>query len=254
MAQDHTGRASALKGSHMWGQQPAPAPRTPPARRLRYAHFVFPGQVVAEAIGCIHLALTELGGWSATAGGAAAGELSGHHAWTRRDAAVELQAVIVGLQPVIVSVGQRSNDLRVRLDAASISESIAGGRALANQLATMRRALRAIERAVRSSGGWPVRDVDLLGHVRQAQERFDWWVRAEHRIEGLTGYLTHRRCPDCQGWSRHEARWCRCCGREFGPRDNLDRDDARASAEREIAALRAQPLDLQDRSVPPRHA
>jgi hypothetical protein len=246
----------------MWGQQPVRAVRTAPARRLRYAHFAFPGQVpVTGAIDRIDRALADLGGWSA-AGTGETDQLSGHRVWTHRDAAVELQAVVVGLQPLTVSVGQRSRDPHVRLDTRAIRRSLATARALDRQLATVRRALSAIERGVRFSGGWPVRDVDLPGYVEQARRRLEWWVWAEHRVEWLTRYLSHRRCSVCQGWSRHDARWCRCCRYEFGPRDDMDRDDARAGAEREVAALNArgvamrggQSTDADSRSVQPSDA
>jgi hypothetical protein len=225
----------------LWGAQPAPVRTPAPARIRRYAHFAFPGHVLPlPALQHVDQVIVSLPGWAATTSVSIGGNPVGYAGWRHRDTGVELLAVIAGFQPLIVSLGQRSDDPELRVDAWALPETIASGKALRNQLATIRRALVAVQRAVGQLGGRAVRDVELLGLVKQSQERFEWWVRAEHRVEALTPFLTHRRCPACQAWSRYDARWCRGCRHEFGPRDDFARDDAKAKAEREIASLMAQ--------------
>jgi hypothetical protein len=188
----------------------------------RYAHLQFPGQVgIDAAVDQLERAIAARPGWQPVGHTGAA--VLGYQSWVHPRAGVELLAVVAGFQPLVVSVGQRS----------------AGGRRRHGVVAD---ALGSVERSVLAVGGRVVPDADLPGLVRQAQERFEWWVRAEHRMESLAPYLTHRCCPDCGDWSRFDARWCRSCRHEFTAQDNHDRDDARAAAEQELDELRADGL------------
>jgi hypothetical protein len=238
----------------MWGSPPARSARHAPVRTgSRYAHYVFTGPLpAATAMAAITRAVAALPGWRlSTAGGSAASpDVTGYQAFTHPDSGVELLAVIAGFQPLVVSVGQRSEDLRVET-GASAQDVARSGAALRGQLAIVSRALKAAERSARELGGRTVADAELLGLVRQAQERFEWWVAAERRAEQLARHLSHRSCPVCQGWSSSEARWCRGCGHEFTPQDTFRRDDAKAGAERELAALRAEGVRAVEGGPPP---
>jgi hypothetical protein len=231
----------------------APGPRSLVRAGARYAHFHFPGHVpIAAAFRHVDTAVVQLPGWERGAQGGATtpAELVGHQSWAHRPSRVELLAVVAGFQPLVVSIGQRSEDSRVSTDAG-LEGVASSGRALRSELATISRALRNVERHVHALGGWTVRDSELLGLVRHAQERFEWWVRAEHRVEELTPYLSHRSCPACRSWSKFDARWCRGCRHEFTAQDNFQRDDAKAAAEREIAALRADGIRAVQGGPPP---
>jgi hypothetical protein len=188
----------------------------------RYAHLQFPGQVgIDAAVVQLERAIAARPGWQPV--GHAGAAALGYQSWVHPRAGVELLAVVAGFQPLLVSVGQRSAGRRGRHGA-------------------LLDALSSVERSVLAVGGRVVPDADLPGLVRQAHERFAWWVGAEHRMESLVPYLTHRCCPDCGDWSRFDARWCRTCLREFTPQDNHDRDGARAAAEQELDELRADGL------------
>jgi hypothetical protein len=188
----------------------------------RYAHLQFPGQVgIDAAVVQLERAIAARPGWQPV--GHAGAAALGYQSWVHPRAGVELLAVVAGFQPLLVSVGQRSAGRRGRHGA-------------------LLDALSSVERSVLAVGGRVVPDADLPGLVRQAHERFAWWVGAEHRMESLVPYLTHRCCPDCGDWSRFDARWCRSCLREFTPQDNHDRDGVRAAAEQELDELRADGL------------
>lgn len=188
----------------------------------RYAHLQFPGQVgIDAAVNQLERAIAALPGWQPV--GHAGAATVGYQSWIHSRTGVELLAVVAGFQPLVVSVGQRSVGRRGRHGALSA-------------------ALGSVERTVLAVGGRVVPDAELPGLVRQAEERFEWWVRAEHRMESLAPYLTHRSCPACDDWSGFDARWCRSCRHEFTAQDNHDRDDAKAAAERELAELRADGL------------
>jgi hypothetical protein len=185
----------------------------------RYAHVQFPGQVgIDAAVEQLERTIAARPGWQPA--GSAGAAARGHQSWVHPRTGAELLAVVAGFQPLVISVGQRS----------------AGGHRRNRVVAD---ALGSVERSVLAAGGRVVADADLPGLVRQAQERFQWWVRAEHRMESLAPYLTHRACPACDDWSRFDARWCRSCQREFTAHDDVDRDDAKAAAERELDELRA---------------
>jgi hypothetical protein len=218
-----------------------------PAGR-RYVHFAFSGHVdIRAAMEVVDRAVVGLAGWAAEP---TAGADAGFRSWRHRPSGVELLMVVAGFQPLLLSVGQRSDDPAVQ-SAGSPEHVAAVGRALRGQLAVTGEALRAVAAAVAHLGGRPVRDAELLPLARRAQERFEWWVKAEHRVEVLTPYLTHRRCPACNGWSQRDARWCRDCRREFTPQDNFRDDDARTGAEREIAALTAEGVRVVEGGPPP---
>jgi hypothetical protein len=238
----------------MWDSPPTGSARHPSVHAgSRYAHFVFLGPVAAAAaMATISRAVTALPGWRlASAGGVATPpDVTGYQAFAHPDSGVELLAVIAGFQPLVLSVGQRSEDLRVET-RASAQDVARSGAALRGQLATIARALKAVERSVRELGGRTVSDAELLGLVRQAQERFEWWVAAEHRAEQLARHLSHRSCPVCGSWSSFDARWCRGCRHEFTPQDTFRRDDAKASAERELASLRAEGVRVVEGGPPP---
>jgi hypothetical protein len=215
----------------------------------RYTHFVFSGHVgVRVAVDAVDRAVVGLPGW--TADGSTAGVDAGFRSWRHQPSGVELLMVVAGFQPLLLSVGQRSDDPAVQ-SGGSPDNVAAVGRALRGRLAVTGTALRAVGSAVGHLGGRSVRDAEFLPLARRAQERFEWWVQAEHRVEVLTPYLTHRRCPACNGWSKHGMRWCRDCQREFTPQDNFRDDDARTSAEREIAALTAEGVRVVEGGPPP---
>jgi len=241
----------------------------------RYAHFAFSGHLdIRAAMEAIDQAVVGLPGWAAEP---TAGADAGFRSWRHQPSGVELLMVVAGFQPLLLSVGQRSDDPAVQ-SAGSPENVAAVGRTLRGQrtglaqdqnhgipdgdqvgrhglaqapFAVTGAALRAVAAAVAHLGGRPVRDADLLPLARRAQERFEWWVKAEHRVEVLTPYLTHRRCPACNGWSKQDARWCRDCQREFTPQDNFRDDDARTNAEREIAALTAEGVRVVEGGPPP---
>jgi len=214
----------------------------------RYAHFAFSGHLdIRAAMEAIDQAVVGLPGWAAEP---TAGADAGFRSWRHQPSGVELLMVVAGFQPLLLSVGQRSDDPAVQ-SAGSPENVAAVGRTLRGQLAVTGAALRAVAAAVAHLGGRPVRDADLLPLARRAQERFEWWVKAEHRVEVRTPYLTHRRCPACNGWSKQDARWCRDCQREFTPQDNFRDDDARTNAEREIAALTAEGVRVVEGGPPP---
>jgi hypothetical protein len=239
----------------MWGSPPTRSARHVSVQAgSRYAHFVFPDPVAAGvASAAVHRAVTALPGWRASTAGSAteaSAEVTGYQAFVHPDTGVELLAVVAGFQPLVLSVGQRSEDLRVS-SSAGFQEVARSGTALRGQLATLARALKAVERSARELGGRTAGDAELLGLVRQAQERFEWWVAAEHRAEQLAPCLSHRSCPVCQSWSSFEARWCRSCRHEFTPQENFGRDAAKAGAERELAALRMEGMRASEGGPPP---
>lgn len=214
----------------------------------RYAHFAFSGHVdIRATMEAVDQAVVGLPGWAAEPTAAAD---AGFRSWRHQPSGAELLMVVAGFQPLLLSVGQRSDDPAVQ-SAGSPEHVAAVGRALRGQLAMTGATLRAVVAAVAHLGGRPVRDADLLPLARRAQERFEWWVKAEHRVELLTPYLTHRCCPACNGWSKQDARWCRDCQREFTPQDSFRDDDARANAEREIAALTAEGVRVVEGGPPP---
>jgi hypothetical protein len=238
----------------MWGSPPTGSARNPSVHAgSRYAHFVFAGPVAAAAaMAAIDRAVTSLPGWrlESTGGFVRPPDVTGYQAFVHPDSGAELLAVIAGFQPLIVSVGQRSEDLRVET-GASVQDVARSGTALRGQLATIARALKAVERSVRELGGRTVADAELLDLVKQAQERFEWWVAAEQRAELLARHLSHRSCPACGSWSSFDARWCRGCRYEFTPQDTFRRDDAKANAERELASLQAEGVRMVEGGPPP---
>jgi hypothetical protein len=185
-------------------------------------------------------------GWYPNSPRPGTGDAMGHATWTHHDTGLQLLLVVAGLRPLIVAVGQR-REREAALGNAGPNDWAAAGRTLRSDLAVVGQALKRIDVAYRTIGGRTVAEHQLLGLVRQAQEQSDWTVAAEHRLEQLKPCLTHRQCPLCRTWSRHQARWCHACRYEFTPQDNFARDDATARAQREIGTFRMQ----QSTSGPP---
>jgi hypothetical protein len=230
-----------------WGR----APVQPGRVRSQYANFWLPDQVPpAMAIWQAQAAIGGRLGWHPNSPAQGAGDAMGYATWTHRDTGLQLLLVLAGLRPLIVAVGQRK-EREVSLDNAAPSDLAATGRTMRGDLAVVGQALKQIDLAYRTLGGRTVAEGQLLGLVRQAQEQSDRMVAAEHRLEQLTPCLTHRLCPMCRTWSRHQARWCHACRYEFTPQDNFARDDATARAQREIDAFRMQASPSAPPPAPP---
>jgi hypothetical protein len=213
-----------------WGRASAQPGRV----RYQYANFWLPDQVSpAMAIRHAQAAIGGRLGWSPDS----PGQALGYATWTHRASGLQLLLVLAGFRPLVVSVGQR-REREVSTRHAGPSDMAAAGRTMRGDLAVVGQALKRIDAAYRSLGGRIVTEAQLLGLVRQAQEQSDLMAATEHRLEQLAPFLTHRRCPVCGTWSRHDARWCHACRYEFTPNDNFARDDATARAQREIGAFR----------------
>jgi ribosomal protein L40E len=191
-----------------------------------HVHVWLPAQgPLAAELGAVERVIRAIPGWAAAIGNGEGND--GYRVWRHSDSGAVLLAVAVGLDPLVISIGQAPDV------AAQASGEWAAGR-------TVREAVAAVRRAVPGLGGREVADWELLPLVRQARERLEWRVRAEARAEALQRRMGQRVCPSCGSWSRYQARWCRSCRYEFAPSDNLARDEAREAAERELAELAPQ--------------
>jgi ribosomal protein L40E len=202
-----------------------------------YLHIWLPVQrSLATAFQAVEGAVASVPGWAPAIG--EGGGNDGYRVWRHRDTGAALLAVAVGLDPLVLSIGQGSAD------------GDPGGGESGAAWAALRDAVAAVRRGAPAFGGREVGDAGLLPLVRQARERLEWRAAAEARAEALERRLDQRVCPSCGAWSRYQARWCQGCRYEFSPSDNFQRDEARAGAERELAELRPQLEDAAPGAAP----
>jgi ribosomal protein L40E len=203
-----------------------------------YLHVWLPAQrSLATAFQAVEGAVASVPGWAPAIGDG--GGNDGYRVWRHRDTGAALLAVAVGLDPLVLSIGQGTAE----------GDDLGGGESGAAR-AALRDAVAAVRRGAPAFGGREVSDAGLLPLVRQARERLEWRVAAEARAEALERRLGQRVCPSCGAWSRYQARWCQGCRYEFSPSDNFQRDEGRGAAERELAELRPHLEDTASGATP----